>query len=239
MEKSAEKIAGIMGYVSNKTVWPIIFEIAKEANLEVKYPLLVKIGSGGRTYHTLKRTNGKYTHIVTYGKKMVLDKYDKERAKNWTTGKEIVSRKYFNGDMTFLNLIAHTILHEMSHALQVIAGDRHYGSVHNPEFYKWLTLLHKRCGNLVKQAVEEEAKKRHIELSFKASTENKTIKIDTHKKLSDVILHKIYAATIKNKHVLVKPIKKNRKTVDIVVTEGDRVMLGSMWRISKSMLRKT
>ncbi len=51
-------------------------------------------------------------------------------------------RKYFKGEINLLNVLTHTMAHEIGHFVQVILGRRYDSSVHNPEFYTILDRIH-------------------------------------------------------------------------------------------------
>ncbi|HEV8078616.1 MAG TPA: hypothetical protein VGP45_09550, partial [Marinobacter sp.] len=71
-----------------------------------------------------------------------LAKYQPETAVGWLSAREIRKRGYFDGEISPLNLLAHTCCHEFAHLLQQVAGQRHFGSVHNHHFYDILDQLH-------------------------------------------------------------------------------------------------
>ncbi|AFP29123.1 hypothetical protein MRBBS_0185 [Marinobacter sp. BSs20148] len=73
---------------------------------------------------------------------MILAKYQPETAAGWLSAREIRKRGYFDGEVSPLNLLAHTCCHEFAHLLQQVAGQRHFGSVHNRHFYDILDQLH-------------------------------------------------------------------------------------------------
>lgn len=230
-------IAGIMAEISHNIVWPVIHEICKDHNKTVKHPFSARIGSGNSTYHTLKRHEGKIKHIVTYGQKMIKDKFDHNRAEQWLTGREIIEKGFFSGNMTYPNLIAHTILHEMAHALQVIMGDRNYKSVHNAAFYQWLTLLHKKCGTDVLESLHKKSEQKKISLEFKkqkaAANEQKTEIAETFLKV-----HKIYQCYFEKKPVLVKLLKINPKRLVVTVIEKNHHENGKSYYVPRHLLHE-
>lgn len=73
---------------------------------------------------------------------MIAAKHQPATAQGWLSTREIRGRGYFGGEVTVLNLLAHTCCHEFAHLLQHSAGQRHYGSVHNRHFYEALDDLH-------------------------------------------------------------------------------------------------
>lgn len=102
--------------------------------------LLCRVGSGQATYHRYNTRS--HTHVINYGQRMILAKYQPETAVGWLSAREIRKRGYFDGEISPLNLLAHTCCHEFAHLLQQVAGQRHFGSVHNHSFYDILDQLH-------------------------------------------------------------------------------------------------
>ncbi|MBR9872347.1 MAG: hypothetical protein GYB26_14525 [Gammaproteobacteria bacterium] len=102
--------------------------------------LLLRVGSGQATYHRYDpRTK---QHLINYGVRMIAAKRQPETAQGWLSSREIRERGYFGGEVSELNLLAHTCCHEFAHLLQYSAGQRRYGSVHNRHFYEVLDQLH-------------------------------------------------------------------------------------------------
>jgi hypothetical protein len=102
--------------------------------------LLCRVGSGRATYHRYDARSR--AHVINYGQRMILAKYQPETAVGWLSAREIRKRGYFDGEVSPLNLLAHTCCHEFAHLLQQVAGQRHFGSVHNRHFYDILDQLH-------------------------------------------------------------------------------------------------
>lgn len=116
-----------------------IAELMCRATVEVMHPLCANIHLGQKIYCRVGSgfaTNHR-KQTITYGVKMVQDKRQESSARNWTTGKEILKRKYFD-KFTYKNLIIATILHEYAHFIQTLTGGRKRNSVHNDAFYKIL-----------------------------------------------------------------------------------------------------
>ncbi len=106
--------------------------------------LQCRVGSGQATYHRYdSRTR---QHQITYGVRMIMAKQQAESAIGWLSSREILQRGYFGGELTTLNLLAHTCCHEFAHLLQHSAGKRFHGSVHNHHFYEILDQLHESGG---------------------------------------------------------------------------------------------
>ncbi|MFW5825259.1 MAG: hypothetical protein ACOCVV_09870, partial [Marinobacter sp.] len=98
-----------------------------------------RTGSGRATYHRYDHRN--QHHLITYGIRMVMAKHNPETAASWLSAREIRSRRYFGGELSVLNLLAHTCTHEFAHLLQQHEGKRYHGSVHNHHFYALLDRL--------------------------------------------------------------------------------------------------
>lgn len=106
--------------------------------------LLCRVGSGQATYHRFEPREKQ--HQITYGKRMIMAKYQPDAAISWLSGREIRQHGYFDGEVTTLNLLAHTCCHEFAHLLQHVSGQRYRGSVHNRHFYRILGELHASGG---------------------------------------------------------------------------------------------
>jgi hypothetical protein len=102
--------------------------------------LVCRVGAGQATYHRFDPRNRQ--HQITYGARMIEAKHRPETASGWLSGREIQQRGYFHGQLSPLNLLAHTCCHEFAHMLQHNAGQRFRGSVHNRHFYRILDDLH-------------------------------------------------------------------------------------------------
>ncbi|MGC8119770.1 hypothetical protein [Marinobacter sp. VGCF2001] len=102
--------------------------------------LALRVGSGLATYHRFDPRQNQ--HLITYGARMIAAKHEPATAQGWLSTREIRGRGYFGGQVSVLNLLAHTCCHEFAHLLQHSAGQRHYGSVHNRHFYAALDGLH-------------------------------------------------------------------------------------------------
>ena len=108
-----------------------------------KARLTIRVGSGKKTYLSHSRDVATNAHMtLTYGIKMVASKSDPNYICKWLTSREVHERKYFNGQINLLNVLAHTMAHEFGHFVQVILGRRYDGSVHNQEFYVILDRIH-------------------------------------------------------------------------------------------------
>ena len=106
--------------------------------------LVCRVGSGQATYHRFDTR--KKQHLINYGVRMISAKHQPETAHGWLSTREIRRRGYFDGDVSTLNLLAHTCCHEFAHLVQQSAGQRRYGSVHNRHFYDILDQIHANGG---------------------------------------------------------------------------------------------
>lgn len=101
--------------------------------------LQCRVGSGEATYY---RMLGDRRHLLNYGRKMVASKFNAGIAAQWRTGREILRRSYFDGELTLPGVLSHTCCHEFAHVIQGINGWIRYGSIHNREFYRILDRIH-------------------------------------------------------------------------------------------------
>ena len=122
-----------------------------------------RVGSGQATYHRFDpRTR---QHQITYGARMIAAKHEAHSAAGWLSGREIQQRGYFGGELTTLNLLAHTCCHEFAHLLQYSAGKRFRGSVHNRHFYEILDQLHASGGaEAARSHLQQQAEQSGVEL---------------------------------------------------------------------------
>lgn len=98
---------------------------------------------------------------------MLSNKRNVEDARNWITSHEIESRQYFNGQLNYAHLLAHTCCHEFAHLIQVINGWWKRGSIHNADFYRILDQIHQSGkAQEVLAFVNEQALKQNIPLDF-------------------------------------------------------------------------
>ena len=122
-----------------------------------------RVGWGQATYHRYDPRNKQ--HQITYGIRMIAAKHQPETASGWLSGREIRKRGYFDGEVSTLNLLAHTCCHEFAHLLQQSAGKRYRGSVHNGHFYIILDELHESgAAQATREALAEQAGKQGLAL---------------------------------------------------------------------------
>lgn len=126
--------------------------------------LTCRVGHGQATYHRYDPRDRQ--HLITYGARMIAAKQSAATAVTWLSSREIQQRRYFNGELSSANLLAHTCCHEFAHLLQQVAGKRFHGSVHNGHFYRILDQLHHSGRALaVRQYLVAEAGQRGLTLA--------------------------------------------------------------------------
>lgn len=133
------RIAEIMCESTEAVLWSSVREWADARRAGVRFT--TRAGTGRKTYHQDRTSEMR----ITFGRLMVEDKcgpHAATRAPRWLGSREVAERGYFNGELTPLNLLAHTVCHEFAHAVQCLKGDRLPGSVHNEAFYRILDRLH-------------------------------------------------------------------------------------------------
>ncbi|OEY66214.1 hypothetical protein [Marinobacter sp. X15-166B] len=134
----ALSLGALMCEVTRETLWqPAADWIHRRA---ANSRLRCRVGSGQATYHRFDPRN--HEHLITYGVRMIADKSCATTAVRWLSSREIRQRGYFDGELSWRNLLAHTCCHEFAHLLQQVAGQRLRGSVHNRYFYQILDELH-------------------------------------------------------------------------------------------------
>lgn len=170
MSREAKMIAQFMCDITRDIVWSHARNIADQHGYLMSDPLVTRIGSGRKTYHTRKPVDGVYSHQITYGVKAIFEKKNFTLANGYATTKEIGGRGFFNGEINYANLIAHTIIHESTHALQTAVGQRLKNSVHNKHFYKLLKELSDACDQEVLNELNHRATKYGISLEFTPGT---------------------------------------------------------------------
>ncbi|WP_228260739.1 hypothetical protein [Marinobacter orientalis] len=134
----AHRLGQIMCDTTNAILWsPAQQWVRKQIPATT---LLCRVGSGQATYHRFDPRLKQ--HQITYGRRMIMAKHQPDAVAGWLSGREIRQRGYFDGEVTTLNLLAHTCCHEFAHLLQHVSGQRYRGSVHNRYFYRILDELH-------------------------------------------------------------------------------------------------
>jgi len=120
-----------------------------------------RAGHGRATYHRYNPAAGR--HDIVYGAKMVADKASPADCAGWLSTREIRRRGYWQGEVSMLNLLAHTCCHEFAHLQQSMTGGRERGRVHTPGFYRLLDNLHASgAADEVRDALYECARSRQL-----------------------------------------------------------------------------
>lgn len=128
-----------------------------------KAELSCRPGRGKATYHRYHPRER--VHLITYGLQMIAAKHDPVGAAGWLSTREIRGRGYFDGEVSVLNLLAHTCNHEFAHLLQQNAGKRFHGSVHNRHFYGLLDHLNAQGeADAVRDYLRDQARSRQLML---------------------------------------------------------------------------
>jgi hypothetical protein len=101
---------------------------------------------------SFRRGTGKSTYIrstqkneITYsfGVKAPESKHDVFQSGGWLGTREMLDRRYFNGELTYINMLGQTVLHEHCHVIQVLSEiHKHVDGSHNDSFYKILDRIH-------------------------------------------------------------------------------------------------
>lgn len=136
--KEHHQLGQLMCQATRQVLWQPARDLVRAANPEAS--LHCRVGSGQATYHRFDPRSQQ--HRITYGVRMISAKQAPDTAQWWLSTREIQNRGYFAGEVSALNLLAHTCCHEFAHLLQHNAGHRHYRSVHNRHFYRILDDLH-------------------------------------------------------------------------------------------------
>lgn len=158
---NAYAIGTLMCQATRDILWTPAKHSVRDRNPNAR--LALRVGSGQATYHRFDPRAKK--HLINYGSKMIVAKQRPETAQGWLSTREIRGKGYFGGEVSVLNLLAHTCCHEFAHLLQHSAGQRHYGSVHNRYFYGFLDELHRNgSATATRRFLAEEAQTLGIDL---------------------------------------------------------------------------
>ncbi len=191
--------------------------------------LVCRVGSGQATYH---RYDGqRRRHLINYGQRMIAAKTGPDTAQGWLSTREILARGYFGGELSTLNLLAHTCCHEFAHLLQHSAGQRRYGSVHNRHFYTILDELHGSGGaDATRQYLAAQARAAGIHLP----SERFFLPDDRQQAQSWQVGEPVmFGHGRQRRHGQI--VRVNRKTCTV---EGTGAHRGSRYRVPLSMLQK-
>jgi hypothetical protein len=188
-----------------------------------------RVGTGKATYH--RYDPQRRHHLITYGMRMVAAKQEAGTADGWLSTREILARGYFDGELSTLNLLAHTCCHEFAHLLQCSAGQRRYGSVHNRHFYTILDELHSSGGaDATRQYLATEARAAGVHLP----SERFSLPDDRQQARSWQVGEPVtFGHGRQRRHGQI--VRVNRKTCTV---EGVGEHRGSRYRVPLSMLQK-
>ena len=160
--QQAYEIGDLLCEATEQLLWP-----AASQWVHARQPASIlecRVGRGQATYHRFDARQ--QHHLITYGARMVAAKQQAETAIHWLSSREIQQHRYFDGELSTLNLLAHTCCHEFAHLLQQVAGKRLRGSVHNRHFYRLLDDLHEQGkAEEVRDFLQGEARQRSLALS--------------------------------------------------------------------------
>lgn len=191
--------------------------------------LQCRVGAGQATYHRFDPQRKQ--HLITYGVRMVEAKQQPDTAHGWLSSREIRKRGYFDGQLSPLNLLAHTCCHEFAHLLQQNAGKRFRGSVHNRHFYEILDELHASGGAV---AVRRSLAIRAADLGMALSTEPfelpDPVVARKHWQVGEVVS---FGAGTREIQGRIRRV--NRKTCTV---EGTGRSVGLRYRVPLPLLRK-
>jgi hypothetical protein len=191
--------------------------------------LVCRVGSGQATYHRFDPASGQ--HQITYGARMIDAKHRPETASGWLSGREIQQRGYFDGELSPLNLLAHTCCHEFAHLLQHSAGQRFRGSVHNRHFYRILDELHS-SGKAAKAryALLDQARRQGLELSARSFGPADSAPQLIHWQPGDMV-----SFATRQREIQGRIVRVNRKTCTV---DGTGRSKGMRYRVPPQMLSR-
>ncbi|MDL0432831.1 hypothetical protein QPM17_16935 [Marinobacter sp. TBZ242] len=221
----AIRLGELMCAVTQEVLWsPAQNWVRKQAPATT---LLCRVGSGQATYHRFDPRLKQ--HQITYGKRMIMSKHQPDAVAGWLSGREIRQRKYFEGEVTTLNLLAHTCCHEFAHLLQHVAGQRYHGSVHNPHFYRILDELHDSGGaDAAKRHLAEQAERAGIPLPHEPIQSTDTRQLMAKWSVGDSV-----GFGTSTRHMQGTIIRVNRKTCTV---EGTGPCRGLRYRVPAVLL---
>jgi len=224
----AHSLGKLMCAVTEQVLWH-----PASHRMRAKLPgssLVCRVGSGQATYHRFDPRIKQ--HQITYGIRMIDAKQRPETAVGWLSGREIRKRGYFRGELSPLNLLAHTCCHEFAHLVQHSAGQRLRGSVHNQYFYNILDELHESGGaKAVRNALEQQASEDNILLSATPFELPELHHQKTRWQIGEAVSFKASQQELFGEIVR---INRNTCTVD-----GVGKSRGVRYRVPMQMLRKT
>jgi predicted SprT family Zn-dependent metalloprotease len=221
--------AQVLCNATESIVAPIMAKLAYDKSGKTMHPISTRVGAGKSTHHKLIHQAARPFHEITYGEKMVYSKRYRSAAEKWLTGREIVNKGYYKGKFTLTRVLAHTVLHEAGHALQVHIGGRQRGSVHNEAFYSALDMLHEACGAEVLEYVERQLRDKGLLAEFlPESASVKPKKTFTYRVGQEIV------ARFRGRENPCKIQKINPKRLSVIVTGGP--LLGSEFFIPPTVI---
>lgn len=224
----ARKLGELMCDITQRTLWQPAAAWVKDR--APSSTLVCRIGSGQATYH---RFDPQYKqHQITYGIRMIQAKHHPDTASGWLSAREIHKRGYFDGELSALNLLAHTCCHEFAHLLQHSAGQRYRGSVHNRHFYNILDELHESgSAKTAREALANRASEYQVPLSSVPFQLPDPALQPSPWQVDDTV---VFDSGTREFHGEI--IRVNRKTCTV---DGTGKFRGRRYRVPISMLRRT
>lgn len=223
----ARRLGDLMCSVTEKILWQPASDWVTD-----RLPgstLTCRVGSGQATYHRFDSRIKQ--HQITYGTRMIEAKQQPETAIGWLSGREIQGKGYFNGELSTLNLLAHTCCHEFAHLLQHSAGHRFRGSVHNRYFYNILDELHESGGaRTVRETLAERAQEAGLQLSDILFKLPEPTHQKNHWRIGEAV-----SFEARQKKFFGEIVRVNRKTCTV---DGMGPFRGVRYRVPLSMLCK-
>ncbi|UKA05059.1 hypothetical protein [Photobacterium damselae] len=108
--------------------------------------IAISIGKGFDThfqcFENQKTKQEKY--VITFGINAIIDKLNPHQSKiTWTTTEEISSGRYMEGNLSPLNIIVHTVMHECAHLIRYASQPNSINdNGHDNEFHKTLAMMY-------------------------------------------------------------------------------------------------
>lgn len=223
----AQNLGRLMCEVTQTILWqPAASSVQQRASGST---LACRVGSGQATYHRFDPQRKQ--HQITYGLRMIQAKQQPDTASGWLSAREIHKRGYFEGELSTLNLLAHTCCHEFAHLLQHSAGHRYRGSVHNRYFYNILDDLHESGhSEAAREALAKQACEYQIPLSNEPFQLTEPALQPSLWQIDDAV-----AFSSGTREFRGEIIRVNRKTCTV---NGTGRFRGQRYRVPMSMLRK-
>ncbi|ENV5902563.1 hypothetical protein NI385_28440 (plasmid) [Vibrio parahaemolyticus] len=206
-------------------------EYQSEIEAKKGFKITTRVGSGHRTKCSLKGYNGYLKITYQIGKKIIESKQTSylELAK-WRSSSEIVSKhKFFDGNLTVQTSLAHTVLHEFAHLLDIIRNftydpNRKRNNVHGAVFISILEELRQK--GLDKKVYDQlmlDPLFRSLEIQDTSNIPAKTYSQENVSKGS------FYKVIIEDRIGTFKVLNTNRKTVSGILSyDGSEFIQGKI-----------